>query len=741
MVSGILLIVFSFQSNLLATPPDEGMWLPLFLDRLNYTDMQKKGLHLSAEELYSINHSSLKDAVVMLDGGECTSEVISPEGLLLTNHHCGYDAIQAHSSIKQDYLTNGFWAYNKKEELKNEGMTASFLIRIEDVTEKVLKDVTNDMSEAERSKTIRAEASKIERDSEEDNKYETKVQSFFEGNEYYLFVYQTFEDIRLVGAPPSAIGKFGGDTDNWMWPRHTADFSIFRIYTSPDGKPAKYSEENVPLKPKNYLHISLKGIKKNDFAMVWGYPGRTERYLSSEGVKVLLEQTAPAIISLRGKKLSIMKEDMDADPVINLKYAAKYSETSNYWKFYIGQSKGLKKLGIMNYKLGIENDFKKWVNADTKREAEYGKVLDNFASAYKDINEGQFDKRQWYYQELFEGAEVMLFSFHAQSRGLLNAIDNYRQSHDKKDLDDLREAGKDFYKDYNMPTDKKIFAALMEMFYKNIIKDTSIKYQVSRQKSTNQKTINEQIYEPDIFKYIEKKFHSNFNDYADYVYKTSIFASEESFNNFLENPKGKKVKKDPVIKAVSSLIAGYFELNNDRYESNQKLKNAKRLYVKGLREMNPDKKYYSDANSTMRVTYGVIDDYFPADAVHYNFETTLKGVMEKEDSTNEDFIVPKKLKELYRNKDFGQYGQDGKLVTCFIANTDITGGNSGSPVINGDGELIGIAFDGNWEAMSGDIVYEPEIQRTICVDIRYVLFIIDKFAGAKNLINELGIKN
>jgi hypothetical protein len=745
------IIIFSFQFNLFCAPPDEGMWLPLFIERLNYADMQKKGLHLTSEELYSINNSSLKDAVVMLYGGECTSEIISPEGLILTNHHCGYDAIQAHSSIDHDYLTNGFWAYDKKDELKNEGMTASFLIRIEDVTEKVMKDVKDDMSETERSQMIRAEASSIEKDAEEEGRYNTKVQGFFEGNEYYLFVYQTFEDIRLVGAPPSSIGKFGGDTDNWMWPRQTCDFSIFRIYTSPDGKPAKYAEENIPLKPKNFLHISLKGIKNKDFAMIWGYPGKTERYLTSEGVKVLLEQTAPAIISLRGKKLSIMKEDMDANPEVKLKYSAKYSEASNYWKFYIGQSRGLNKLKVISQKQKIENDFNKWVFADTKREEEYGKVMDNFASAYKEINEGQFDKRQWYYLELFQGAEAMYFSFKIQSQELMMSIENYRKSHDRKELEDIRESAKIFYKDYNMPTDKKIFAALMEMFYKNIPK----------------------YFQPDIFRYLEKsskfKVQSSklrkedkidFMKYADYVYKKSVFSSEEHFNDFLNNPKTKKLKNDPLMKVMTSIITGYLDLNVDQNLANQKLKNAKRLFVKGLREMNPDKKYYSDANSTMRVTYGVIDDYFPADAVHYDFETTLKGVMEKEDSANEDFIVPDKLKALYKNRDFGRYGQlrvqssgfgvenpkpetrrDTELITCFIANTDITGGNSGSPVINGNGELIGIAFDGNWEAMSGDIAYEPEIQRTICVDIRYVLFIIDKFAGATNLINELTINN
>ena len=712
-----LFIIISAINGFCAIP-DEGMWLPLFISRLNYSDMQKEGLHLTADELYSINHSSLKDAVVMLDGGQCSSEIISAEGLLLTNHHCGYDAIQAHSSIDHDYLTNGFWAYKKKDELKNEGMTATFLIRIEDVTQKVLKDIKAEATESDRLDVIKTEGGKIEKEAEAEGKYEAVVKSFFEGNEYYLFVYETFKDIRLVGAPPSSIGKFGGDTDNWMWPRQTGDFSIFRIYTSPEGKPANYAEENLPLKSKHYLPISLKAKKNKDFAMIWGYPGNTQRYLTSEGVKVLLEQTAPAIIKLRGKKLELMKEDMDADPKVRIQYAAKYSETSNYWKYYIGQEKGLNKLKVFDKKKAEENEFKSRTIKEPKLMDKYGKVIDDFDNAYKQINEGQFDKRLWYYQETFMGAEAVLLCLKLQNKGITYVIDDFKKNTSNPILDDIKNAGKDFYKDYNKPTDRKIFAGLMEMFSKNIPKN----------------------YQPDIFDNIGKKFHNNFQSYADYVYTKSVFSDEASFNKFLQKPKSKKYKKDPMVKVMTSLLRGYLDLTAQESEINRKLKKTKRLYLEGLREMNPEKKYYSDANSTMRMTYGIIDDYYPSDAVHYDYETTLRGVMEKEDSLNEEFIVPKKLKELFKNRDYGKYGEDGKLITCFIANTDITGGNSGSPVMNGDGELIGIAFDGNWEAMSGDIAYEPGLQRTICVDIRYVLFIIDKFAGATNLIKEIEIR-
>ena len=712
-------LLLSCIINLKSAPPDEGMWLPLFISRLNYTDMQKEGLHLSADELYSINHSSLKDAIVMLDGGQCTAEIISKEGLLLTNHHCGYDAIQAHSSIEHDYVSNGFWAYNKRDELKNEGMTASLLVRIEDVTEKVLKEVKADMNSSERTQAIQVAENKIEKDAEEEGKYESIVKSFFEGNEYYLFVYMTYKDLRLVGTPPSSIGKFGGDTDNWMWPRHTGDFSIFRIYTDPEGKSAEYSEKNIPLKPAYSLPVSLKGVKNKDFAMIWGYPGRTDRYLTSEGVKILLEQTAPAIIKLRAKKLSIIKEDMDADPKIRIKYTAKYYETSNYWKYYIGQSKGINRLKVIDKKKIIEDNFRNWAKQDETRKEKYGKVINDFTASYKEIYEGQYDKRLWYYQELFTGAELLLFSFQLQNRGFSAAIESYKKLKNQDLLNEYKESAKNFYKDYNMSTDKKVFAALMEIFSKDIPKK----------------------FQPEIFNTIERKYNNNFNKYADYVYNKSVFATEESFNDFMSKPKPKKLLKDPIIQIMTYMLQGYMAMNNEQSEIKIKLKDTKRLYLQGLREMNPEKKFYSDANSTMRVTYGIIDDYYPADAVHYDFETTLKGLIEKEDSTNEEFIVPNKLKQLFNKKDFGRYGEDGKIVTCFIANTDITGGNSGSPVINADGQLIGIAFDGNWEAMSGDIAYEPTIQRTICVDIRYVLFIIDKFAGATNLINELELKN
>ena len=694
-----------------AEAPDEGMWLPMFIERLNYVDMQKMGLHLTAEELYSINHSSLKDAIVQL-GNFCTAEVVSDQGLLLTNHHCGYEAIQSHSTIDHDYLTNGFWAMNNKEELQNKDLTATFLVRMEDVTAQVLAEVNDKMSESDRSTKITKAIGKLKKDASENDKYEVSIKSFYNGNEYYLFVYQTYKDIRLVGAPPSSIGKFGGDTDNWMWPRHTGDFSMFRIYTAPDGSPAEYSENNIPLKPKHSLPVSIKGVKKNDFAMIWGYPGRTDRYLSSAGVQQLLDHQAPAIIKLRDKKLAIMKEDMVVDS-IRIKYSSKYAQCANYWKYFIGQSKGLKRLKVYEKKKEIEDNFLKWVNQSAERKEKYQDVLPNITAAYKEYADKKFDERMWYFQEMFMGAEALYFVY--QLQGLENAISEKEIK--KEALEPFREQAKNFFKDYNQPTDKKIFVALLKMYKEDFPPE----------------------FLPDIFTTINKKYKGSIEKFADEMYGTSLFTSYKGFNEFLAKPSLKKFKKDLCGIASNSFLQAYIKMTAEKSESSQKLKLANRLFIDGLRQIYPDKKFYPDANSTMRMTYGQILDYYPADAMHYDYLTTLTGIMEKEDPKNDEFIVPAKLKELYAKKDYGRYGENGNLPVCFIGNLDITGGNSGSPVMNGDGQLIGIAFDGNWEAMSGDIAYEPELQRTICVDIRYVLFIIDKYAGDKRLIDEMKV--
>lgn len=696
---------------------DEGMWLPLFIERLNYVDMQKEGLHLTAEEIYSVNHSSLKDAIIIFGGG-CTGEMVSDQGLLLTNHHCGYGSIQSNSTVEHDYLTDGFWATKQSEELPNEGLKARFLISITDVTKEVLENLKEPISETDRAARLREISKKLEADACSNNQYDAKVSGFFNGNEYYLFVYETFRDVRLVGAPPSSIGKFGADTDNWMWPRHTSDFSVFRVYASADGKPADYATSNIPYKPKHHLPVSVKGVQKDDFAMIMGYPGTTDRYLTSYGINLALEKTNPAIVKIRTRKLEIMKADMDASDAIRIKYAAKYASTANYWKYYIGQSKGLKRLKVIDKKREIENQFTQWLNGDKNRMLKYRDVLPDISKAYETISATELATR--YNSEAINGGcEIIRFA--GNYRTLAEEL--AKPEADTKELNSLTEkllsASAKYFKDYNASTDSKLMAAMLELYFKDVPAQ----------------------YQPPMLTEIDKKYKGNFKAYADMVFARSIFASGENLGAFLKNPSLKSLQKDPCFRLMTAFSENSKRIDALTLEPAGLLAKSRRLFMAGLREMQPDKKIHPDANSTMRLTYGKVLDYYPADAVHYDFVTTLKGVMEKEDSTNWEFKVPAKLKQLYQQKDYGRYSKNGEMVTCFITNNDITGGNSGSPVMNADGELIGIAFDGNWEAMSGNIAFEPDLQRTICVDIRYVLFIMDKFAGAGNLVNEMTLRD
>ena len=711
----ILLFASIIMRGMAASTPDEGMWLPMFVERLNYIDMQKMGLHLTADEIYSINHASLKDAIVSL-GGFCTAEVVSNEGLLLTNHHCGYDAIQKHSSVDADYLTNGFWATKKSEELPNEGLTVSFLVRMDDVTANVLTGISDTMTESARSAAIAKAMDGLKKEASENGKYDVSVKAFFNGNEYYRFIYEVYKDIRLVGAPPSSIGKFGGDTDNWMWPRHTGDFSMFRIYAAPDGSSATYSKDNVPYKPKHALKVSIKGFQKDDFAMIWGYPGQTDRYRTSWGVEATQNQINPVIVKVAGKILEIMKADMDISDKVRIQYASNYAGLANFWKNKLGESRDLKRLKVVDKKKEIEDQFAEWVNADPKRNAKYGSVLVDFADVYKQYKEAKLYTYQWYISMSFFGSKA--FPWPMQMTGIETLLSSKMPADSLKvKLEPFREQGKEHFKDYNVPTEGKIYAAILEMFYNGIPKEMH----------------------PAIYQTIAKKYKNDFADYANDVFENSIFTNEENFNAFLDKPSLKKLKKDPSYLTFNSFYGDFMKKSGEMAQLSVKIKKAQRLFLKGLREMQADRVFYPDANSTMRMSYGKILDYYPADAVHYDYVTHLSGVMAKEDPSNEEFVVPAKLKELYMKKDFGRYGSNGDLVTCFLTDNDITGGNSGSPVLNGDGELIGIAFDGNWEAMSGNIAFEPELQRTICVDIRYVLFVIDKYAGAKNLIDEMTI--
>lgn len=692
---------------------DEGMWLLPLLKKLNIEDMQKKGFKLSAEDIYSINQASLKDAIVIFGGG-CTGELISDQGLILTNHHCGYGAIQQHSTVENDYLKDGFWAMSKEEEIPTPGLRVTFLKYIKDVSEEINAELNDEMTEDERAQKINEISTKIEDEAKADNEYTARVQSFFEGNQFFLLVYEVFPDVRMVGAPPSSIGKFGADTDNWMWPRHTGDFSLFRVYADENGKPAEYAPDNKPLKPKHHLPVSLKGVENGDFTMIMGYPGGTDRYMTSWGVKETMEIINPTRIDVRTVKQDIMMKDMKADEKVRIQYASKYSRSSNYWKYSIGQNKGLKRLKVIEKKEMTEKDFRNWVNEKPERKEKYGETLELIKNAYE--NRRPYQQSMAYMQEaFFRGPEIVMFS------GILSDLVQMMDSEEDnkeavaKEIESIKERASEFYKDYNAPTDKKILAALFELFEDRVKAE----------------------HHPAIIKTIEEEFDGDYKAYAAYVFDNSIFASQDKLNAFLDDPKKEVVENDPAFKAMMDIRSKYFEIMQSYREYAQNLNKGKRLFMDGLMQMQEDKKFYPDANFTMRLTYGEVGDYYPKDAVHYNYYTTLKGVMEKEDPNDDEFIVPEKLKELYKTKDYGPYGEDDVMKLGFISDNDITGGNSGSPVMNGNGELIGLAFDGNWEAMSGDIAFEPELQRTISVDIRYVLFVIDKFAGAGHLVEEM----
>ena len=695
---------------------DEGMWLPMLVKRLNIADMQKHGLQLSAEEIYSVNNSSLKDAIVVLNGGSCTAEMISGKGLFLTNHHCAFGVIQDNSAVDHDYLTDGFWAMAMKEELPAKGMTAGFLIEMRDVTDAVLGDISISLRGAERETALSEAIAKAEEEIKGDveSHYDIQIKSFFEGNEYYAFVYETYKDVRLVGAPPSSIGKFGGDTDNWMWPRHTGDFSMMRIYSGKDGMPADYSEDNIPYQPKHFLPISLSGVQKDDYAMIMGYPGSTDRFLSSFGVEQELTVRQPYTVKVRETRLALMKEDMNESAEVRIKYASKYAGVSNYWKYFIGQQRGLKRLKVKEQKQALEDDFQKWVNASEERKEVYGNVLKDWEDGFNESKETSLYRT--YLNECVFGSEALLMAYRTSRLSGALSAEQLNQEEVDKQIEAVKKTAEKFYKDYNQPTDKKITAALFEFFSDDI--PASL--------------------QPQFFKDQVSKNKGDFNKLVDKMFAKSIFRSEASFNEFLSSPSAKTLSKDMAFQYMTEFLNHFrSDVAPMMRPPLEKIENSNRLFVHGLREMNKDVNYYPNANSTMRVTYGNVLDYYPADAIYYNFYTTIEGIMEKEDPSNDEFVVPAKLKELYNNKDYGQYGEDGDLIICFLTNTDITGGNSGSPVINGKGELIGCAFDGNWEAMSGDIAFEPKLQRTIAVDIRYVLFIVDKYAGATHLIDEM----
>jgi hypothetical protein len=712
---GLITIVLAFAMLMPASKADEGMWPPFLIPDMLFNEMSDMGLNITPEQMFSFTETSLKDAIVSF-GGFCTGEIISDKGLLLTNHHCGFGQVQSHSSLENDYLNDGFWAKKLEDELPNPGLFVRFLVSVEEVTSQMLDGIKNTDTEEKRDSIIKARANEISNKAMEGSHLKANVRSLFAGNAYYLFIYEDYTDVRLVGSPPNSIGKFGGDTDNWMWPRHTGDFMLFRIYTGPDGKPADFHEDNIPLKPKHHLPVSIKGVKDNDFAMIFGYPGRTERYLTSHGIEYNLEMMYPIRIDIRRKKLDIMDEAMLQDDLVRIQYASKHARIANFWKNFIGMNQALQKHKVADKKRKLEQEFMAWVIKDKKRKAEYGSTMKLFEDSY--LGERKTNSFLFIHSEaLSTGPELYRLALMAER--LLEALEQDTDSPEKLELQVQRfkSGAARMYDNLNIDVDRKLWAAMMETYYKNIAPHLI----------------------PDIFKEIVRDFNNDFDKFADYVYANSVFADLEKLNNFIENPNAETIKKDWIYRVAQATSDKMDEVYKSVEQYQVMRTKAERLFLKGLMEMNPNYNFYPDANSTMRFTYGTIGGYYPADAVYYDYLTTIEGLMEKENPNHHEFVVPAKLKELFERKDYGEYAENGVLYVNFISNNDITGGNSGSPVINGDGHLIGLAFDGNWEAMSGDILFEPSVQRTINVDIRYVLFIIDKFAGARHLIDEMTI--
>ena len=670
---------------------DEGMWLLPYLQKMNIKDMKAKGLKLSAEDIYSINKSSLKDAIVIFGGG-CTGEIVSEKGLIFTNHHCGYGSIQALSSVEHDYLKYGFWASSHGEELPCPGLSVRFVRSIEDVTAQILGNVPSTAGEAERQKIIDENTEALIKEMSKDFPASKRAQvvEFFGGNQYFAFVYEVFNDIRLVGTPPSSIGKFGGDTDNWMWPRHTGDFSIFRVYADKDNKPAAYSKENVPYKAPRHLEISLDGVKEGDFSMIMGFPGSTTRYMTSYEIDQMLEVDNPQRIFIRGERQEILWEAMEASDEIRIKYASKYAGSSNYWKNSIGMSRGIQKLGVKAQKEAEEAAFQKWANENTLPEEGFIDALPNMKRVVAEIT--PVEGNMQYLQEAFlRGVELI-----TPARA--------------------RQVSAGFYKDYDAELDRKVAKRMLTIARENMNPEALPSFYAE---------------------VVDKKFGGDIEKYVDYVYDNSVFTSLEKAQAATDEQK----KADPAAELANSVMDSYRAIYPKYVELAPQFNQAHRLYVAGLMRMQPNKAWYSDANFTIRLTYGNVLPYNPADAITYNYFTTLEGVIAKEDTSNPlEFTVEEKLKELYRNKDYGQYAaEDGRLHVGFLCNLDITGGNSGSPVLDANGRLIGLAFDGNWEAMSGDVAFEPELQRCIAVDVRYVLFVVDKFANCQHIMSELDI--
>jgi len=708
--SSLLAIVFFVGFFVRA---DEGMWFLMFIERLNHRDMQKMGLQLTTEEIYSINNSSLKDAVVQFNGG-CTAELISKDGLILTNHHCGYDAIAELSTPEHDYLSNGFWAATKKDEMKPKSLYVRFFVRMDDCTKRILGKLNDSMTEAEREKAIKEETALIEKENNEGGKYVVSVRSFFQGNEFYYFVYQDYKDVRLVGTPPDNIGKFGGDTDNWEWPRHTGDFSMFRVYGDANGNPADYSMNNIPLKPKHHLPVNIKGVKEGDFAMILGYPGRTNRWLPAGGIEQNVKYAYPAWVEASKTSMDAMKKYMDKDDAVRLNYASKYAGIANYWKNRQGMIDALTKFKTSESKAINEAKFNAWANKKENKE-KFGNVVATINDFYKATNEKS--RHDNYLQIMFRGSEYARIA-----RTLGSQLEAYAKADDAKRIEmyeDVKASVSEFFSGIHLPAENDILTDGLNLYAKKA------GYKLVPSIET-----------------ANKRYHGDLKGYVTNLFALSFLTSKERVLAFLELPNVDQLSNDPLMK-LSNEMLGHLNVRTDELT---KLQNdfgrAYRLLVDGMRQSGLSPVKYPDANSTLRLTYGKVSP-LPTDKrndAKVNYYTTLQGTINKYKPNDEEFDLPKRLIELNDKKDFGEYADKGGYMPVnFLTNNDITGGNSGSPVLNGKGELIGLAFDGNIEAMAGDVIFDSKLQKTINVDIRYVLFIIDKYAGAKHIVDEMTI--
>ena len=684
-----------------------GMWVPSLLEGMNENEMQMLGSKMTAEDIYSVNNSSLKDAIAHFGGG-CTSEIISPNGLLLTNHHCGYGVIQSHSSVEHDYLADGFWAMSYEEELPNESLTATFIKRIDDVTDLVFEGVIEDMDEVAKMNVISQNIKKITETAVKEEWQEASVRSFFKGNQYMLFVTEVFRDVRLVGAPPTSIGKFGADTDNWMWPRHTGDFSIFRVYADANNRPATYSKDNVPYKAGHYLPISLDGVEEEDFTLVFGFPGRTNEYLPAVGVDQIVNVLNPAKIEVRDNALKVIDSYMRKDDEIKIKYASKFASTANYWKKWIGESQGINQMGAIEKKKALENEFSKVVSE--KELAGYSSLLSDFERLYKEIESVALARDYWI-EVAYRNVEVLSISFtafqleQAFTKGGAEAFEGARENA----LNRL----KGTFKNYSPLVDQAVFDQLMAIYAENMPKE----------------------YLPEGFGAIDFKALSN------EIYTTSKLTSLAGVEELLSGTAEEVMAKLNADKAYSfgkSVHSIFYDKIEPNFQQiNIELAAVQKKYMKALMEVFPNNRFFPDANSTLRVNYGMVQGYAPKDGIYYTDKTYLKGVMEKYIPGDYEFDVPQKLQELYESKDYGPYAENGKMPVNYLSTNHMTGGNSGSPIIDAHGNMIGLAFDTTWEGVMSDLYFDAEIVRSISVDIRYVLFIIDKYAGAQNLIDEM----